>query len=417
MAVPAIGSFVRRVLRHLARPARENEGAEGLVVEPYRGYGSRQELYLMGRVYRQPGGRVRRASGTGDLAASLRRLLRRGAGDRTVIARFGSAEQRVVTDRRGYFHVHLPLPEPPPPDALWHRVSLHLELPSGATATATAEVFVPPERARFVVISDIDDTVMFTGVANKLQMFWRLFAQGAESRLPFPGVGALYRALHGREQNPLLYVSRGPWSIYAMLEAFFQLNRIPIGPVLFLRDWGLSLCRPLPRRARGHKLELIRRMLDLYGDLPFVLIGDSGQHDPELYAQLVREHPGRVSAIYIRNVSRDPSRIEAIEALAREVIDAGSSLLLASDSVVIAEHAAETGLVPAHTPKLVAEDRRATSGRTRRRPLRVLRLGTRRDTREAVEHGVLDRTLREPGGAPPNTLVEPDRDPDTAQRR
>lgn len=371
MAVlPRLRSFVERALRQTARPVRQDEGAEGLVVEPYRGYGNQRELYLMGRVYRQPDGGS--GHGAGDLRLSLRRLLRRGAPEQTVTARFGGAEQRATTDRAGYFHVCLELAKPPPADTLWHTVSLRLLLPSGAEAGASGSVFVPPARARFVVISDIDDTVMFTGVANKLKMFWRLFAQGPESRVAFPGVAALYRALHGDEENPLLYVSRGPWSIYPMLEAFFHRHRIPVGPVLFLRDWGLSPRRPLPPRARGHKLKLIREMLALYRDLPFVLIGDSGQRDPEVYARIVREHPGRVRAVYIRNVSKDPGRITAVEALAREVLAAGSTLLLAADSVAIAEHAAEIGLVPPDTPERVAEERGA-EGSGGRHPLRVLR--------------------------------------------
>ena len=172
-----------------------------------------------------------------------------------------------------------------------------------------------------MVISDIDDTVMHTGVASKAMMLWRLFMQGAESRVAFPGVAAFLRALHagasGAEHNPMLYVSRAPWTNYEVLDAFFRLHGIPVGPLLFLREWGLTVQSPLPRRGKGHKLELIRNMLALYRDLPFVLVGDSGQRDPEIYAQVVREHPGRVLAVYVRNVSRDPERVRAIEALAR----------------------------------------------------------------------------------------------------
>ena len=147
------------------------------------------------------------------------------------------------------------------------------------------------------MISDIDDTVIETGVANKLKMLWNLFMQGPRSRVAFPGIAALLQALHrgasGHEQNPMLYVSRGPWSIHDTLDEFFNLHRIPVGPILFLREWGLTLQRPLPRRAQDHKLELIRNMLALYRHLPFILIGDSGQRDPEIYTQVVREHPGR----------------------------------------------------------------------------------------------------------------------------
>ncbi len=405
-----VTSAARRALRHIARPARKDQGAEGIVVEPYRGFGDRREVFVMGRVFRQPGGPA--PAEEGDLLASLRRLLRRGAAGQRVTARFAGSEKSVVTDRDGYFRLHLRLTEALP-DQLWHRVPLCVTIPSGAELEVSGEVFVPPSNARFVVISDIDDTVMLTGVAEKAKMFWRLFARGARSRVAFPGVGALYRALHGDERNPILYVSRAPWSIYSMLEAFFRIHRIPVGPILFLREWGVSLKNPLPRRARDHKLELIRRMLDLYSDLPFVLIGDSGQHDPEAYAEIVHEYSGRVLATYIRNVNEgDAQRIAAIEALAREVIDAGSSLLLAADSTAMAEHAAELGLILRAAVDEVAGERRAESSRPRRR-MRVLRRRSRAETRQAVDSGELERSLQQSAESPSNMLVEPgqDRDP------
>jgi phosphatidate phosphatase APP1 len=88
------------------------------------------------------------------------------------------------------------------------------------------------------------------------------------------------------------------------------------------------------------------------------LIGDSGQHDPEIYSQVVRENPGRVLAVYIRNVSGNARRADEIEGLAREVAAAGASLLLAQDSSAMAEHAAERGLISRAALARVAAERR-----------------------------------------------------------
>ena len=267
-------------------------------------------------------------------------------------ARFFGCEEQVVTDRDGYFRVHLRPNLPAPPQASWH--SMELDLAGPEPVRAKGQVFIPSADCRRVVISDIDDTVMRTGVANKVKMLWRLFVEDAENRVAFPGVAALYRALYagpcGAEGNPMLYVSRAPWGIYDMLSEFFVMHRIPVGPVLFLREWGLSWTSPLPRRAEDHKRELIDHMLALYHDLPFVLIGDSGQHDPEVYAGIVAAHPGRVAAVYIRNVSRDAGRLEEIARLAEAVEAAGSSLVLAADSLAMAEHAAEHGLIARDAP-------------------------------------------------------------------
>lgn len=349
------------LLRLLTRPVRKDRGLQSAVIQAYRGYGTETGVYLMGRVFRQlrfgsglPPGSLRRA--VADLA---RRLTRWGMGGARVKARFQGAEQTVETDLDGYFRIDMELEAEPDRRHLWHDVELEVEA-KGEVVHETGSVFIPPPTARVLVISDIDDTVMHTGVANTLRMLWRQFMQPAESRTVLPGVPALYRAFHegpsGDEHNPVLYVSRAPWSIYEVLERFFQMHGIPAGPVLFLREWGLSLQSPLPRRAREHKRKVIEGMLERYPGWPVVLIGDSGQHDPELYARIVHQQPDRIKAVYIRDVSRSRRRAEEIAHLAREVAAAGSSLLLAEDTAAMARHAAEEGFISAeHVAEVEAE--------------------------------------------------------------
>lgn len=409
-----IARAFRGALQLLARPVRVDSAHGSIVIQPYRGYGSPKEIFLMGRVFRQPASSAGMREGTliRDIIDVGRRLLRRGIGNAILMARFGATEQQVTTDRDGYFRVHLRPAQPPSSDYLWHRLDLELVRPVDAIAKAEGDLFVPPRTARYVVISDIDDTVMYTGVANKVEMLWRLFVQGARSRVAFPGVAAFYKALHrgasGTEHNPMLYVSRAPWSLYDVLDEFFNLHGIPVGPILFLREWGLSLRHPLPRRAKDHKLALIRHMLSLYSDLPFILIGDSGQRDPEIYAQLVRQYPRRVLAIYIRNVSRHPERPRAIETLAGQVVEAGSSLLLAADSFAMAEHAAERGLISSEALSVIVAERVEQQGGPDLKPTREVVRPTSHATREAVEQGALSEALEEEPreDSPPNVVVE-----------
>ena len=335
---------MRAAVQSASRTARRGE----IVVQTYRGYGSNKRLYLMGRVLRRPSDADSLGHGLLDNLRTLSRLMRAwGIENARLSARFGAVERTVETDRDGYFRVELDLPAPPPADRRWHQVGIHLERPAGIEAVG--DVFVPGERAGFVVISDIDDTVMHTGVANKLMMMWRLFVQGADSRTAFPGMAAFLRALHqgrsGDDANPMLYVSRAPWAIYGVLERFFNLHHIPVGPILFLREWGLTLQHPFPKRGKGHKIGLIRQMIAHYDDLPFILIGDSGQRDPEIYAEIVRAFPDRVLAIYIRDVSANPKRDQAIQQMAADLAKAGSSLVLAADTEAMARHAAAEGWI------------------------------------------------------------------------
>lgn len=344
------GRGYRAALRFAARPVRRDRSLKGYLIEPFNGYGTPEEVHLKGRVFRQPtlGSGLSEGSALRDGTDVLRRLGRWGLSRASVTARLAGAEKTVTTDRDGYFEVVLRPESALPSNRRWHEVELELNH-RGETIRERGSVFVPPPEARTVVISDIDDTVVLTGVANVGTMLYRLFVQDAESRTAFPGVAALYRALYrgpsGDEHNPMLYVSRGPWSIYDVLVEFFRMHDIPEGPVLYLREWGLTLQRPLPRRAQEHKHDLIEEMLERYADLPAILIGDSGQHDPEIYAEIVHRYPGRIRAVYIRDVNGEGRRMDEIHHLAAEVEKAGSQLVLTSDSFVMAKHAAEHGYI------------------------------------------------------------------------
>jgi phosphatidate phosphatase APP1 len=211
---------------------------------------------------------------------------------------------------------------------------------------ACAPLLRPPATARCGVISDIDDTVVRTGVLNRRRMALTLARSNAHTRLPFPGVAALYRALvdgaSGADGNPVFYVSSSPWNLYAPLAEFMRVNGIPEGP-MFLKDWGPQT---LFHRDHGvHKHAAIREVLVAYPRLPFVLLGDSGEQDPEIYAQVVHEFPDRIAAVYIRSVDPAPARGAAIAHLAAEVGTTGAAFVLAADSAAMARDAISRGLM------------------------------------------------------------------------
>jgi phosphatidate phosphatase APP1 len=91
-------------------------------------------------------------------------------------------------------------------------------------------------------------------------------------------------------------------------------------------------------------LGVIRRLLSTYEDLSFVLIGDSGEEDPEIYLQAVREHPGRIIAVYIRDVT-SVERDAEVRTIAAEVRKLGTEMVAVPDTASAAEHAASIGLV------------------------------------------------------------------------
>lgn len=333
-----------KLLRLLARPVRRTRSQGPIVIDTFRGYASREALFMVGRVMHQPP-----SDAPTDFSASaslwdvVRRMRRSGVSGARLIATIDGQRQGLITDRDGYFSLRMRLRQPLAPERA--SAEVHLRLIKPAEAEARGEVQVAPPAARFMVVSDIDDTVVATGVANKIRMISRMLLRSAESRVAFAGVAELYQQLSdgagGHEQNPLLYVSRGPWVIYETLEAFFKLHRFPEHPVLFLREWGLRFRPPFVRKGHDHKIEIINELLAVSPDLPVVLIGDSGQHDPEMYDDIIQSWPGRVRLVLIRDVTSG-ARDEAVAELAKHP---SVPFVLAETSGEMAAAAAAAGLI------------------------------------------------------------------------
>jgi phosphatidate phosphatase APP1 len=310
-----------------------------VIISPYRGFGRGRELFIRGRVLVEK--ELTRAAGPEPLWRSVANTYRRFATDEVggarVRATYRDAIVESVSDAEGFFQIRLE-PRELASHALWHEVGL--ALPDHGT-TAVASALIPSAAAQFAVISDIDDTVLVTNATSLVGMA-RSVIRNAASRLPFEGVAELYGALH-RQTNPLFYVSSSPWNLYELLNEFMDLNGIPPGPML-LQDWGIDEDTLLIDSHERHKLAQINRILDYYPELQFVLIGDSGQHDPEIYLRVVQAHPGRIRAAFIRDVTPD-LRDQAVARILEQSNAAGVEMLYVPNSAAALEHARRIGLL------------------------------------------------------------------------
>jgi phosphatidate phosphatase APP1 len=329
-------------------------GRRPLMILPYNGCGRPDRLYLKGRVLEDKG--IQPAREGDDLLDNLLNTYKRALSAEIpyarLRARFQGVEQEVVADEEGFFEVWITPATPLSSASLWQDVDLELLEPrrSGEEpAHAVGRVFIAPAGASFGVISDVDDTVVQTGGDAPLRVLNSILLSNASTRLPFDGVSAFYRALYqgptGDQCNPLFFVSGSPWNLYDLFVDFFNLHGIPGGPLLFLRDWGFSENGILPTHNLRHKTGLCKLIFDLYPALPFILIGDSAQEDPEVYHELVDRYPGRIKAVYIRSVSRRLRRVQAIRKLRDKIARDGSQLILAEDTQPLVAHARSQGWI------------------------------------------------------------------------
>lgn len=180
---------------------------------------------------------------------------------------------------------------------------------SGNLVSVDGQLLVPPEHAEYGIISDIDDTILRTNVQDLVRMVTVSVFGNALTRMGYPATTDWFRGLVKCTTAPTFYVSRSAWNLFSLLRGFIEHQGLPLGPLL-LRDVGLQRGK---ERKRGHKYRRIGEVLEMYPRMRFICIGDSGQRDAEIYASLAEAHPGRIAAIYIRDVG-SPERRQIAEA-------------------------------------------------------------------------------------------------------
>lgn len=208
------------------------------------------------------------------------------------------------------------------------------------------EVFIPSEDANFGVISDIDDTILHTGITSmfKWQVLKNTFFKSAEKRVPLEGAANFYEKLKngksGNDCNPIFYVSHSPWNLYRYLEVFLETNNFPKGPIL-LRDFANPFAKKYKSEKPQKQKEIIN-ILKMYPKLSFILIGDSGEHDPDIYIEIAEAHPERILAIYLRNVNHKRKMLR-VKGLFTEYETV--PVLLVEDSKAAIAHARNMGFI------------------------------------------------------------------------
>lgn len=208
------------------------------------------------------------------------------------------------------------------------------------------EMLIPSPEASFGVISDIDDTILHTGVVSSLK--WKVaintIFKRATKRMALEGAADFYHKLHrgktGKEANPIFYVSHSPWNLYRYLELFLKTNNFPKGPIL-LRSMSSFKSRNktdgLPEKQRE-----ILNILKTYPKLTFILIGDSGEKDGDIYQEISRQFPNQIKAIYLRSVT-DSKRMLRIKNLYMDFKDIPFLIVEKTENAI--SHAKEHGFI------------------------------------------------------------------------
>ena len=186
-------------------------------------------------------------------------------------------------------------------------VDLRVLLPEDDGRTFTGTVMLL-EDTGISVVSDIDDTIKITEVHDKKKVIENTFARPYRD---CPGVTDLYKAW-ANQGAAFHYVSNSPLPLFGALQAFIDDSGMPPGSIqLKPLRWSDGTFLDLFDAPADHKQAVIEEIIGAFETRKFVLVGDTGERDPEIYADIARENPGRVLAIYVRRTQPDSPQLQA----------------------------------------------------------------------------------------------------------
>ncbi|MGC5169999.1 App1 family protein [Micromonospora sp. DT81.3] len=332
---PKIHWFARLEHRyHAWRERRARRRGMTATIAPFPGYGGPGWVRVVGRalIVRPP-----KKTETGEYASvrGWRSFIGIPVAFAQVSISVGGQRFEIVADRGGVLDT---------------RIEAHLE-PGWQTLTLSVEggepvearVFVVGPDVTFGVISDVDDTVMVTALPRPFIAAWNSFVVDEHARLPVPGMAVLLeRLVRTHDGAPMVYLSTGAWNIAPTLTRFLSRHLFPPGSIL-LTDWGPTHDRWF-RSGMEHKLSNLRRLAQEFPRVRWLLIGDDGQKDEQIYTQFAKEFPDSVVGVAIRRLSPTEAVLAGGRNVADDHLETDVTWVTASDGAGLLERLEEVGL-------------------------------------------------------------------------
>jgi phosphatidate phosphatase APP1 len=200
-----------------------------------------------------------------------------------------SVSKPVTTDDSGHFNLRAAL----------DFVPTQIRVLASDKLSATADVLIIEGRG-VSLISDIDDTIKHSGIASGAREIFKNTFIRQLGDLTIQGVKEWYTKMASMGVK-LHYVSNSPWQLYPLLRSYFALAGLPSGSFHLKQYSGMlqGIFEPAAERKRGS----LDRIMNDFPDRKFILVGDSGEADLEVYTDVVLEHPRRVLGVFIRDVT------------------------------------------------------------------------------------------------------------------
>lgn len=307
----------------------------GLVptVIPFTGYGTTEWVRVLGRVVL--GRPANRASDRSTSFRGWRSFVSIPVSGASVQVTVDGTSTSIVADRGGVLDAAIPARLAPG----WTAVTLGI-----GGDEVDAPLFVVDDNVTFGILSDVDDTVMVTTLPRPLLAAWNTFVLDEHARRPVAGMAVLYTRLRQEHPgSPVIYLSTGAWNVVPTLTRFLGRNVYPKGALL-LTDWGPTHDRWF-RNGPEHKASSLERLAREFPTVSWLLIGDDGQHDEQIYRDFAAAHPKNVTAVAIRRLTPGEAVLAGGRSGGAEHRPEGVPWLYADDGAGLIEQLQQLGLL------------------------------------------------------------------------
>jgi phosphatidate phosphatase APP1 len=265
----------------------------------YDGWGTPTAFFVSGRVLEDKGERPpdKEASRARNLLENYRLLESDEVRGASVRVRVADQTFTATTDEDGVFTVRVK--DLPAAQALsLGSVPLvaHAEKRGVQIREGSGQLWIHDESEPFLaIVSDIDDTIVKTFVTEKARMADAVLLQNGLQLEPVDGAAANYRKARDAGVKGFFYLSGSPQNFYGRLQTYLGSQGFPDGPLL-LKNLG----KDKPTQQAEYKKSRLEQLLRDVPAMRVILVGDSGERDPEIYRELRERHPHRVAGIVIR---------------------------------------------------------------------------------------------------------------------
>lgn len=278
----------------------------------YRGYANKDKVIVIGHVFKS------RSPDKYDLAQSkikhawavIRMFSIKTISNATVELQLYNHKYVTRTLHDGYFRFTIPYTDKM--ESGWHEIAVSVTY-RGVTKSEKG-TFIKPHPGEYGIISDIDDTFLISHSRSFFKRIYVLLTKNIHKRKTYENTVQLYDRLDkaerkDRKKNILYYVSSSEWNLYHLIVNFMELHRFPKG-ILKLKSIKKNLFQFLAVRKQDHehKFYKIKHILEFHPELKFILLGDDGQHDAQIYERICKIFSENIKAVYIRQTRSKPNK-------------------------------------------------------------------------------------------------------------